>query len=277
MSSPDLQPIWEMVEEYVGLVREELNQRWNAWATTLAELEKFEVIGALLARQVTLATQLAMAPSFWNPHVGPIILRAMTDVHITLAWIFIDPVPRARQFVLYGLGQHKLYVEHLKAWAEREHEDMREVIEAMERWQSSERFEFLTEVNVGNWADTNTRKMAEECGEINLYNGAYLPFSGAVHSMWQHIARMNLTRCESPLHRLHRIPTDEDIDPDPDYLFRAARFLKKSFDRFDTATGVSVNARSGFDALCARLEAFGRQAAERHGDDPTAATEADTK
>ena len=95
--------------------------------------------------------------------------------------------------------------------------------------------------------------------------------------LWQHVTRLNLTRCESSLHRLHRIPTDEDIDPDPGYLFRAARFLRKSFDRFDTATGVSVNVRSGFDALRARLVAFDRQATQRPGDDPTAATEADTK
>jgi hypothetical protein len=39
---------------------------------------------------------------------------------IAAAWILKDPTKRARQFVEYGLGQEKLYVERLKQAKENE-------------------------------------------------------------------------------------------------------------------------------------------------------------
>ena len=260
MSSGDpVDPVREMIDEYVKLVRDELRHRWQKWATTLTELEKYEGIGGLLARQVTLATQLAGTPSIWNPHLAPVILRTMVDTHITLAWILLDPLPRSRQFVLYGLGQNKLYVEHLKAWGEREGNDVADVVKALESWQDEQRFTFLTEVNLGSWAEMNTRKMAEEYGELDLYNLTYLPFSAATHSMWHHIARLNLIRCGSPLHRHHRVPVDADLPSDADYLYRAAKFVDGSFAKFDAALAIHSDVPSAFQALVRHLENFGRE------------------
>src|SRR5258708_3307691 len=141
MTSEDpLTPVRELVEEYITLVREELSHRWTKWATTLVELEKYEVVGALLARQVTLAIQLAAAPPIWNAHVAPLLLRALVDGYITLAWILRDPLPRAQQFILYGLGQNKLFMEHLRVWGKER--DVAEVINALEAWQNQQRFTF---------------------------------------------------------------------------------------------------------------------------------------
>ena len=116
------QVIWKdlerIVSDYVETSRKELYERWKHWPLDLTSTELHEVVGSLLARQVTLATQLAKAPSIWNGHVAPLILRTMTDVYINLAWIFIDPIDRARKFILYGLGQEKLEIEHRKAQME---------------------------------------------------------------------------------------------------------------------------------------------------------------
>ena len=105
------QDTWRAVvslsENYVRMVRAELSERWEKWQLDLVNREMYEVIGALLARQVTLATQLASAPSIWNSHISPLIFRTMTETYITLAWIFIDPLDRAQKFILYGLGQRK--------------------------------------------------------------------------------------------------------------------------------------------------------------------------
>jgi hypothetical protein len=46
-----------------------------------------------------------------DPHIAPLILRSMVDLRITLGWILMEPVPRCEQFVFYGLGQTKLWVE----------------------------------------------------------------------------------------------------------------------------------------------------------------------
>ena len=54
----------------------------------------------------------------------------------------------------------------------------------------------------------------EENGK-HFYDFVYTPFSAAVHNMWHHVARYNLTYCDNPLHRYHRIP----IDP-PDCFYR---------------------------------------------------------
>ena len=113
--------ITRIIETFVDGSREELLQRWKHWSIDLARGEVHEVIGALLARQVTLATQPAQSPAIWNGHIAPLILRAMADVYIALAWVLKEPDARARKFVLYGLGQEKLQLEHRKTQlAERE-------------------------------------------------------------------------------------------------------------------------------------------------------------
>ena len=80
--------ILKIVDNYNQMVRAELLNRWKKWQLDLTNPEIYEVVGALVARQVTLATQLASTPSIWNGHVAPLILRTMVDTYITLAWIF---------------------------------------------------------------------------------------------------------------------------------------------------------------------------------------------
>lgn len=210
-----------------------LNERWAKIPIDLAAPEMFEVVGALLARQTTLTTQLACSPQSWNGHVAPLTLRAMIDCHINLAWVLKDPLERARKFIRYGLGQDKLLLEHYKA---RVADDpaLQEGIDAKEAWINSQRFTFLTDVNVGNWAGASTREMAQDAGLIDLYNYAYAPFSSVTHSMWHHIGRYNLEYCQSALHKHHRIPSNKNRQSDLDYLYRSVKYADKSFKCFDT-------------------------------------------
>ena len=103
-----LKEIMAIVDNLVQGLRAELGARWDAWDRDLTKPQLHEAIGGLMARQVSLATQLAQAPSIWNGHVAPLILRAMTDAYITLAWIFQEPEKRTDGYVKYGLGQRKL-------------------------------------------------------------------------------------------------------------------------------------------------------------------------
>src|ERR1044071_7099807 len=95
----------KVINDYITLVKTELHERWEKWPLDLTKREVHEVVGALMARQVTLAVHLAEAPSIWNGHIAPLILRTMTDNYINLAWIFNDPLDRSRKFILHGLGQ----------------------------------------------------------------------------------------------------------------------------------------------------------------------------
>jgi len=252
--------IWDdiliFVNDYVQNLRSELEGRWKKWAIDFDKLEIYEVIGALLARQVTLSTQIARAPSIWNPHIAPIILRTMIDAHITLAWIFEDAHERSKKFILHGLGQEKLNLEHRRAQLEADGLDPDQdiFIKYREGWLNSQRVTYLTEVSIGSWSGTDTRAMADEARCLDIYRYAYTPFSAAVHSMWNHIGIFNLQTCENPLHRYHKAPVDPDIDIDIDNLYWAAKYVSKSFRLFDEKTGIKHNIPSAFEKLVQHID-----------------------
>ena len=232
----------KVIGEYQAQVERECVARWNAWLKNSPPTEVHEVVGALLTRQATLVTQFAQAPSAWNGHMAPLVIRAMVDVHIILAWIFKDPVDRSHKFIAYGLGQEKLALEHLKAVIKDRGDDPAKDlgVKAHESWINSQRFTFLTEVNVGSWSGITTRKMAEEAGCLELYSRSYLPYSAATHSMWNHVAKYNLRQCENPLHRYHRIPSNPSMSFEIDYIHVVAYQLTRTFKLFDEYAKVTV-------------------------------------
>lgn len=253
--------ISNMMNKYVKTIRTELLQRYKGWALDFSQMEKYEVIGALMARQVSLASNLANAPSTWNAHLAPIILRTMVDTYINLAWIFEEPIDRARKFILYGLGREKLMLEHYKAHLKSLGEDVEkhQLLVSIEEWINSQRFTFLTEVDVGGWAGIDTRKMAEEANCKDIYDFAFTPFSSCTHSMWNHVCKYNLKNCSNPLHRYHRIPIVPDLAPDFDYLYRAAEYVEKTFKLFDKKTKVKVKISSAFETLNKDLSKLGKK------------------
>lgn len=183
----------------------------------------------------------------------------MNDTHITLAWILEDLPIRSQQYVEYGLGQAKLNMEHRKAQliADGQNPDEDPIVKATERWIDSQQYTFLTKVTIGSWSGKSTREMASEADLLDLYNNAYTPFSSATHSMWNHIDRYNLLLCPNPLHQYHKIPFDPPhVRPDPDYFYRAAKYVDESLRLFDTKTGMTVNVVSAFETLSQRFSEF---------------------
>lgn len=231
------------------MLYEEIEARIGSWPVDLTRREVHEVVGGLLARQVTLGIQLSSSPGIWNGHIAPVILRTMVDTLITVAWIVRAPVERARRFILHGLGQEKLDIEHridLLNNSGRD-PDVDPLVQHKKDWLESQRFSFMTEVNIGSWSGVSTRKMAEEAGCLEIYRYCYTPFSAATHSMWQHIARYNLVPCESPLHRHHRIPCVFPVTPDLDYLYQGAKYVEETFGRFETAFRLQAPECTAFD------------------------------
>jgi hypothetical protein len=258
VDDPDVDPVGRLIESFVARSREELDDRLTQWPTDLSRQEVHEVVGALLARQVTLASELASSPGIWNASVAPLVLRAMTDVYITVAWILKNPVDRSRMFIHFGLGQAKLQLEHRKAeLATRDPEPgEQEYVQALEAWINRQRFTFLTDVNLGSWSGIPTRQMAEEAGCLDFYNYAYTPFSGCAHSTWQHVAIYNLKECRNPLHRFHSVPTIPEPALDPHYLYLGAKYLQRTFATFDSTFGTIGTLQSALDVLYQDLQAF---------------------
>ena len=98
----------------------------------------------------------------------------MTDAYITLAWILKDPIERSRKLILYGLGQQKLMQEHRREALIAEGKDPAQdpMVKASEAWLNAQRFDFLTEVNVGSWSEAAVREMAEQADCLDLYRYA---------------------------------------------------------------------------------------------------------
>jgi len=243
--------IWPLIESYCSDVDRELAARLTAWRPDFTQIHVHEVIGGMLAREATLAKDIARAPVLWTGHSAPILLRAMADAYINIAWLLIDPEERCRKYILFGLGQAKLELEHRRAQIGVREPTPQEVaiLEAGETWIDSQRIGWLVDVDFGKWSSLSVRQMAEEAGCIDFYNYVYTPFSACAHSMWHHVARYDLTVCGNPLHRHHRRPTSKALAPDPHYLTLAAKYWSKTLNTFDRACGLTIPGPSSYDVL----------------------------
>ncbi len=243
------QELEALIVRYRNNIEEDLKERWNNWEKDLSIPEKYEVIGALMSRQITIAMNFMACSSIWNRHIAPIIMRSLVDNYINFAWILEDPVERSRRFIYYGLGQAKLQLEHRKAeMQDREpYEQEKETIEAIEGWINQQRFTFLTEVSFKSWSEISVRQMAEEADCIDLYNYVYQPFSNIAHNMWNHVARYNLVESDNPLHKFFRRPAILKCPSDVHYLELTAKYVDKMFRLFDKKNGYKPSRDYSFD------------------------------
>lgn len=243
--------ITSTVESYIENIYTELKDRWNNWEKDLTQKELYEVVGGILSRQVAIMTNFASSSNLWNGDIAPLILRSMADNYINLAWILKDPLKRSQQFILHGLGQAKLTLEHRRKQLELDGIDPKNdpSIDATDEWINSQRYTFFTEVNLGSWSGLNTRVMAEEAGCIDFYNHVYQPFSSASHNMWNHISRYNLIQSDNPLHKFLLIPSVHKFDPDIWYFELGAKYVEKLFVLFDKNFNHTQKSKSSYDIV----------------------------
>lgn len=238
MSERTHDAVAEFLSGYCEAVRVGLRTRWVSYKPEIYNNEASDALGGLAARQATLAIEFAQNPGIWNGHIAPIILRCMTDTHITLAWILGSPLERSKDYIRFGLGQEKLFIEYLENEADSAPEGelderVEKMIEVRKSWLNSQLMEWAIEVNVGSWAGKSTRDMATESGCESLYKFAYVPFSGAAHSMWQHVGIYNTVPCQEPLHKHHRLPITPELAIDPDFLYRSAKYVSRTYQLLD--------------------------------------------
>lgn len=247
--------LWALIHRYCADVDRELADRLDAWPPDFAHIHINEVIGGMLARQATLAKDVARAPALWTGNSAPILLRAMADVYINVAWLLLEPDDRCRRFVLFGLGQAKLELEHRRAQIGERKPTAQEtaMLEALEGWIDSQRVEWLLDVDIGKWSNLSVRQMAEEANCLDFYNYVYTPFSACAHSMWHHVAHYDLVECGNPLHRYHRRPVSEARDPDVHYLTLAAKYWSKTLSTFDRTFSLTFPAPSSYRTLLAAV------------------------
>lgn len=238
----------KIIERFSLDTQNELKIIWNSIDIDLTKKEIYEVLIGLIARQITLATHFMKCPNLWTGNLGPIILRSMIDNYINFAWIIKEPLERSRKYILYGLGQEKLIIEHRKNEIINEGSDPKNdiLIKYSEAWINSQRFSFFTEVNIGSWSGISVREMAVQADCLDFYNYSYLPFSSAVHNMWNHITRYNLKPSDNPLHKFLLIPEIPEIRIIIEFIEIAARYVDKMFQTYDEYFPISKKRKSSY-------------------------------
>ena len=193
------------------------------------------VSSALIGRQCALAIKFAQMPMAWDPHIAPLIMRAMIDCHITLRWILIDPDKRAREFMNYGLGLAKLSISHYEEALKDREEDQRiaMMIQAKKAWINSQALMPFVEVNIGSWHGSSVRQMCADIDDLDFYKYSYFPFSSCAHNTWDHISLFNAERCDNPMHKFHYVGRFSEYPIMIDMLYNAATYYTMSLDSFD--------------------------------------------
>lgn len=196
---------------------------------------KHEVLDGLLFKQVNLSTSLVQTPTMWSNDIGQIILRVMSDTHITLEWLNKNDERKYYQdFIEYGLGQEKLHLEHqnkiVNKYGGEDERDLEEGLNQLENKLAAQRAIYLLPVDVGHWANKNTRQLAEEadCKE-GVYDIRFNQYSASVHPQWNAIERDNLVTCQNPLHQYHKIPEFRPVYKNPYAIVEAGNLMNRSF------------------------------------------------
>ncbi len=235
-------PVLHLIESYEDYLTSSFHELWDLINIEYDKLEAYSVIGGMLSRQVTLSIQMARSPNILNGHSAPLFLRAMTDLYIALAWIMQDLVDRSSKYIMHGLGEEKLSIEHFKQGIADDpdnpnNEQIEQLIEAKSSWINAQRRDLFVEVNLGNWSQLDYRKMSQEADCESLYKYAYKPFSVAAHNMWPHVSVYNCKNCTNPLHKYHLLPELHEVPLDLDYLYRSCKYVDKAYrlfiDKFD--------------------------------------------
>ncbi|MGQ0679879.1 MAG: hypothetical protein ACT4OM_09550 [Actinomycetota bacterium] len=198
---------------------------WRKKQSRLPE-EVEAVAGTLLARQSTLACQLAGAPSIWNGNSAPLFIEAMAVVQLSLSWILKDPICRSQAFLADGLDREQRYLN--QRWSAHQNSgngiDLKPQLEALGSW-IDQQHGLFPELPAHPSAIPSFEQMAEESDGVEFYRYFLSPFSACRKSTWEHLGRYHLKLCGNPDHPFHVVPA-ENSEPEDHYLVLALRCLK---------------------------------------------------
>jgi hypothetical protein len=198
--------------------------------------EKTSVLSGLLARATALGLDMLTEQALWKGEVGGILLRCLCESLILLAWLVRkDEASLYQRFVEYSLGQQDLYglkLEGYEGYREafqvlRLGDEKRAAAMAKDSWDAQ-----MRTINLGNWANIDTRKMAEEGGTKVYYDLVFSLCSADVHSQFISLAKWNMVPCKNPLHNYHFLPAFGRRIYDPFLPLTACVLLKETCQRF---------------------------------------------
>jgi len=132
-------------------------------------------------------------------------LRALAEIYITFKFLLHKGDETLwKAYRSFGAGQAKLTALKLD-----------EVIDTPPGYIKKEHIEGLAnediwmefqDIEIGNWAKLDLRKMSEQSNSKDVYDAYYTWTSTFSHAQWCAVRDTVYTVCYNPLHRLHRVP-----------------------------------------------------------------------
>lgn len=137
---------------------------------------------------------------------GRLSLRATLEAYITLKYLIrkdSENTPLWDAYREYGSGQYSLIEsKYTENQFSANSIDLRMVALIANEDKSSE----FTPIILGNWDNSNLRKISEVVEEKELYDKFYDYTSGFSHANWGSVRESSMQKCSNPLHRMHNIP-----------------------------------------------------------------------
>ena len=65
--------------------------------------------------------------------------------------------------------------------------------------------------------------------------------------MWQHVSIYNLKPCANPLHKYHKVPTIRKVPTEPDFVYRSAKYIDRSYEAIDQKYNLDIETMMPFD------------------------------
>lgn len=136
--------------------------------------------------------------------LGRLGLRSLAEAYIVLAYLRRknDEV-LYRRYRAYGAGQAKL--SWLKMM-DREDAPGFVGLDALRGLANDDIWMEFVNIELGNWAGSNLRKVAEDIGAKDVYDNYYDWTSQFTHAQWGAVRSSVFVQCVNPLHRAHRVP-----------------------------------------------------------------------
>jgi hypothetical protein len=179
------------------------------YSRDLYEPLRDEVLLGLACRIYRLTVQVVSFLPNWTEDIGQVFLRMAVESYIIWKWLREKGTEDDfKSFYEHGLGQQKLYMEHLNSYLEAQGltpEEVAEMNPGLNFLKKHKMPDFIP-VNVGNAWKKDLRKISEEAGVKALHSLIFGPTSSVVHGMYDSIDRYYLRQCFNPFHCLHRVP-----------------------------------------------------------------------
>lgn len=179
------------------------------------------------------ALTLALNSAMGYGHVlveGRMVLRSIMEAFIILRYLNFKNDPNLwKKYRNDGSGKTKLaFLKNCEA------EELPDFIDLsrMESLANEDMWLEFQDIELGQWAKSDLRAMATECGVKDVYDKYYDWSSGYAHSQWVCVRDTVFTVCANPLHRFHRIPTVPKMNM-PSVLPDACKIINRMLDELN--------------------------------------------